>query len=177
MLDPLAQHEGAPLERHRVDARARRGHEELLNPWHGALGDQPQVAVVGRHRAPPEHLEPFLGGGVLDDRTGLRRVVPVGRQEDEADRIAAGLGQREPGRLGRGDEEAVRDLHQDAGAVAGVDLGARGAAVGQALQHGEAAVDDVVVRTPVEIGHHADATGVVLVCRVVEASGHRRPSE
>ena len=74
-------------------------------------------------------------------------------------------------------QEAVRDLHQDAGAVARVDLGARGAAVGQALQDGEAAVDDVVVGTAVEIGHHADATGVVLVCRVVEASGHRRPSE
>ena len=27
------------------------------------------------------------------------------------------------------------------------------------------------------IGNHADAAGVVLVCRVVEASGHRRPSE
>ncbi|MGA2931221.1 MAG: FAD-dependent oxidoreductase, partial [Acidimicrobiales bacterium] len=29
----------------------------------------------------------------------------------------------------------------------------------------------------VQIGHHADTAGVVLVCRVVEAGGHRRPSE
>ena len=59
----------------------------------------------------------------------------------------------------------------------GLDLGARGAAVGQALEDGEAAVDDVVVGSAVEIGHHADTAGVVLVCRVVEASGHRRPSD
>ena len=36
--------------------------------------------------------------------------------------------------------------------------------------------DDVVIGPPVQIRHHADATGVVFVCRVVEASGHRRPS-
>jgi hypothetical protein len=44
---------------------------------------------------------------VLDDRAGFRRVVPVGRQEDEADRIAAGVGQREAGPVRRGDEESA----------------------------------------------------------------------
>ena len=49
--------------------------------------------------------------------------------------------------------------------------------MGQALEHGEAAVDDAVVRPAVQVCDHADAAGVVLVCRVVEANGHRRPSE
>ena len=61
------------------------------------------------------------------------------------------------------------DLDQYAGAVARLDLGARGATVGQALEDGEAAVDDVVIGSPVQIGHHADTAGVVLVSRVVEA--------
>ena len=177
VLHPLAQHEGAPLERHGVDVGAGRRNEQLLNERHGALGDQAQVAGVGRDGAPTQHRQPLLGGRVRHDGTGFRRVVGVGGQEDDADGVTAGVGQREPGRLGGAGEEAVRDLHQDAGAVSGVDLGAGGATVGQALQDGEAAIDDVVVRTAVEIGHHADTAGVVLVCRVVEASGHRRPSE
>ena len=177
VLHPLAQNEGAPLQRHWVDTGFRRGDEQLRDEGHGALGDQPEVAVVGRHRAPSEHRQPFLGRGVLHDGSGLGRVVGVGRQESETDRVAADVGQREAGPVRRGGQEAVRDLHQDAGAVAGVDLGARGTAVGQPFQDGQAAIDDVVAGTPVEIGHHADTTGVVLVCRVVEASGHRRPSE
>ena len=136
-----------------------------------------EVAVLGRDGAPAEDGEALLLGGVLHDGPRLRRVVGVAGQEDEADGVAPGVGQREAGRLGRAGEEAVRDLHQNAGAVAGVDLGPRGAAVGQALQNGEAAVHNVVIRTAVQIGHHADTTGVVFVCRVVEASGHRRPSE
>ena len=48
--------------------------------------------------------------------------------------------------------------------------------MGQPLEHGEAPVDDVVIGPAVQVGHHADTTGVVFVCRVVEASGHRRPS-
>ena len=71
----------------------------------------------------------------------------------------------------------MRDLDQDAGAVARLDLGPGRTAVRQALEDGQAAVDDVVVGPAVQIGHHADATGVVFVCRVVEASGHRRPSD
>ena len=104
-------------------------------------------------------------------------VVGVDGQEGQADGVAPGVGQREAGRLGRAREEAVRDLHQDPGAVTRLHLGAGRAAVGQSLEDGEAVVDDVVIGPAVQIGHHADTTGVVLVCRVVEARGHRRPSE
>ena len=68
-------------------------------------------------------------------------------------------------------------LDQDPRTVAGLDLGAGRAPVRQSLEHREAAVDDVVVRPAVQVCDHSDAAGVVLVCRVVEASGHRRPSE
>ena len=77
----------------------------------------------------------------------------------------------------RRDQEAVGHLDQDSGAVARLDLGPGRAAVRQSLEHGEAASDDLVVRAPVQVCHHAHTTGVMLICRVVEASGHRRPSE
>ena len=136
-----------------------------------------QAFRLGRHPAPAQHREPLLGRRLLHDGAGLQRVILAGRQEGEPHGIAPRIGQREAGGLGRARQEAVRDLDQDAGAVAGLHLGARRAAVGQALENGEAAVHDVVVGTPVQIGHHADTAGVVFVCRVVEASGHRRPSE
>ena len=68
------------------------------------------------------------------------------------------------------------DPHRIEEAVACLDLCAGRATVGQSFEHCEAAVNDVVVGPAVQMGHHADATGVVLECRVVEASGHRRPS-
>ena len=43
------------------------------------------------------------------------------------------------------------------------DLGSRGAAVGQPLEHGQALVHDVVVGPALEVRHHADAAGVVFV--------------
>ena len=55
------------------------------------------------------------------------------------DRVAAGLGQLE---VDDRAEELVRDLDQDAGAVAGVRLGAAGAAVLEAEQRGERLAHD-----------------------------------
>ena len=66
-------------------------------------------------------------------------------------------------------QERVRDLDQDAGAVAGVGLGAGGAAVVEVAQGGEGLVDDVVARRATQGGHEGDAAGVVLVLRPVEA--------
>jgi len=104
-------------------------------------------------------------------------VVPVGGQEGQPDRVAACAGQGEASLLGRHGQEAVRDLRQDARAIARRHLRTGCAAVGQTLENGQPPVDDVVVRPAVQVRHHANATGVVLECRVVEASGHRRPSE
>ena len=160
------------------DAGPGRRHEELLDRRHGAPRRVPEAPGLDGHGAPAQHREPLLGppSAPRPCRAFRASSSSVG-QEGEADGVAAGVGQREARIEGGGGQEAVRDLHQDAGAVARVDLGPRGAAVGQALEDGQAAVHDVVVGPAVQIGHHADAAGVVLVCRVVEASGHRRPSE
>ncbi len=175
VLGALAQHEGAPLERHRVHARGGRGDEELLDARHGAERGLAEAEGLDRHDAPPDDAEPLLAGELFHHAPRLVGVVGVGGQEGEAHRVAPGLGQREARRLGRAGQEAVRHLDEDPGPVAGLDLGARRAAVGQVLEDGQRLVDDVVVGRAVQIGHHADATGVVLVSRVVEASGHRRP--
>ena len=63
----------------------------------------------------------------------------VEREEGEADAVGPG---RRQGEVDHGPEEAVGDLEEDAGAVAGVDLGPRGAAVVEVAQRVEGVGDD-----------------------------------
>src|SRR5690606_32297405 len=81
------------------------------------------------------------------------------------------VGQLEPE---LGPEEGVRDLEEDAGAVAGVLLGADGAPVVEVLQRGEAGLDDLTGRSATERGDEGHAAGVVLVRGVVQPLPRRR---
>ena len=156
-----------------VAASRRRDHEELLHGGHGAQGRLPQSFGRHRHDPPAQHREVLLDRQGLDDLLGLGGVVVLAGQEGQADGVGAGVGEGESGRLGCADQEPVRHLDQNAGAVAGGDLGARRTTVGQPLEDGQPLVDDVVVGTAVEVGHHAHAAGVVLIRGVVKADGHR----
>ncbi|CPO01337.1 Uncharacterised protein [Bordetella pertussis] len=67
--------------------------------------------------------------------------------------------------------QRVGNLDQDAGAVAHQLVGAHGAAVIQVFQDLQALLDDGVALAALDMGHEADATGVVLVVRVIQALG------
>ena len=58
--------------------------------------------------------------------------------------------------------ELVGDLDQDAGAVAHQLVGADRAAVVEVLEDLQALLDDVVRLAALDVGHEADAAGVVL---------------
>ena len=70
-------------------------------------------------------------------------------------------------------QEVVGKLDQDAGAVAGVHLGAAGAAVLQRVEHLEGALYGGVRGPAGQVGDRADAAGVVLEGWVIEAHGLR----
>ena len=125
-------------------------------------------AVDGRV-APAEHGEPLFAHDALEDAFALQAVVRLHRQEDHADAVLARRrqGETQLGALAR--EELVRDLDQDAGAVAGSRIAAAGAAVRQVDQNLDALEDDVVRLLALDIGNEADAAGIVLVARVVQA--------
>ena len=59
-------------------------------------------------------------------------------------------------------EEAVGDLDQDAGAVAGVGLGARRAAVLEVAERADAHRHDLVAGPALDVDDERDAAGVVL---------------
>ena len=65
-------------------------------------------------------------------------------------------------------EKLVRNLHQDAGAVAGQRIASAGAAMGQVVEHLEALLHDVVRALALDVDDEADAARVVLVRGIVE---------
>ena len=68
----------------------------------------------------------------------------------------------------------MRNLNENAAAVAELGIGADRAAMVEVEQDLQAHLDDLVVRLIVELRDEADAAGVVLLGRVVEALGGRQ---
>ncbi|MGC0381998.1 hypothetical protein RKD33_002215 [Streptomyces sp. SAI-129] len=136
-LGALAQREGVAVQ---GDApRGAVAHEDLAEDRHGGAGGGAQHLRGDRDLAPAEDGEALLFGDRLDARDGV--LSAVDRQEGDADGVPPGFGQLESGHLA---EERVGHLGEDARAVAGVGLGAGGAAVFQVAQHGERLVDQGV---------------------------------
>ena len=129
--------------------------------------------VVGRHIAPAKHRKPLardhLGIDVANDLPPVRIL----RHEQIADCVFARLWQLEadPGRFL--DKKLVRNLHQDAGAVAHARIGADRAAMLEVEQNGEAVVDDLVRLASLKIGDEADAAGILVERGIVKAARGR----
>ena len=87
----------------------------------------------------------------------------------DADRVVAGLGQRDAELVGFADEELVRDLHQDAGAVAGARIGADRAAMFEIAEDRDRVLDDLVRLAALDVGDEADAAGIFFVARIEQA--------
>ena len=66
-------------------------------------------------------------------------------------------------------EEAMRDLDQHAAAVAGLRVGAHGAAMIEVVENLQALLDDDVRLAVLHVGDEADAAGVLLIGRIVKA--------
>ena len=150
--------------------------EHLLEPRLDRDGRRAEQPIVGRHAAASRAAADLLRGRSLRTapRTCFARRVRV-REEHEAGAVVAGGRQRDAERRGDLAQEAVRHLHEDAGAVAGRRLAAAGAAVQQVDQDAQPLLDDGVRAAALDVDDEADAAGVVLVRRVVQAERPRGP--
>jgi hypothetical protein len=107
---------------------------------------------------------------MASNRSWQRRAIGgVARQEYHAGAVMAGFGQRDAELAALATEEGVRHLDQDAGAVAGVLLATAGAAMHEVAQHGQRLRHDLVRAAALHVHHEADAAGVVLGGRIIEA--------
>ena len=108
-----------------------------------------------------------LDGG-LEDRllpAAARRVL---REEAHRHRVVAERRQREAAHAAIGGRvELVRNLQQDAGAVAGARIAAGGAAMREVDEDLERLLDDVVRSGAIERGDEAEPARVVLEAGVV----------
>ena len=146
--------------------------------WHGSVmaisaAVDSALLSTGTSRQPSSDL-PLVGDHLGDERLHGGALIGVLRHEDVADRVLAGLGQGEAQPLRLAGEELVRDLHQHAGAVAHQRVGADGAAMLEVLEDLQPVLDDAVGLAVVQVDDEADAAGVALVQRVVEAAARSR---
>jgi len=128
-----------------------------------------EIAGIDRDLAPAEQRQAFLLQHARDGGAHLFALGGVGRHEELADAVVAGLGQVEAELAAFFLEEAMRDLHENAAAVAELGIGADGAAMVEILENAQAHRDDVVALAVLHVGDEADAAGIVLETRVVHA--------
>ncbi len=170
-LDQAPDQIQPPFERILVRDVVGRGDKHLADERLGSTGGLPRIAVVGGHVSPPDHPLTLGLNRVLDQLLELRAALVLGRQEHHPDGVAAGRRQLDSG--SHTTEERVGDLQQDARTVTGVGIRARSPAVLEVAEGLKALLDDGVGRLAPELGDQRDATGVVLVGRVVEATWPR----
>src|SRR6266436_2768054 len=141
----------------------------------GRLDGLAERGIVCRHVAPAKQRQllglDLVGDDALDDLAPRR----LPRHEQRADRIGARLRQRAAERLGPAREEGVRNLHQDAGAIAGARVGAHRAAMLEIAEDVHRVGDDLMRLLALDIGDEADAAGILLQRGIVETLGGRTP--
>ncbi len=170
-FDAFAQHERPAFQVETAQSALLVGHEQLPERRHGLARHPTQRRGVGGHLAPAEHAE-LLGSGDLGDRIdGAGCGFAVRRQKSDPGRVRAGVRELE---VDHGPVERVGHLDEDSGPVAGVHVGARGAAVLQMAERTHRLGHQVVRGTAVHVHDERDAAGVVFESRVVQTPRARR---
>ena len=153
-------------------------HEQLFDHRQGVACQRAAHAGIDRHRAPALHRHPDPVQFVFQGVAALGSGGLVVRQEHQA-RSQPRIGvQADAGVLGQRPQPGSRLPQQQAAAVAGQSVGGHAAAVGHARERGDRRVHQRPRGLVVELGDHAEATGVAFGGRVVEpvavAGGHLR---
>ncbi len=170
----LADRQDLALEGVLIGDRRVADDDGLADRRHGFDDAGAEAARVGWHVAPAEHRLAFDFHEALEmlDGDGLRLFLA--RQETHGDGIMPGRRQdlallRRPIA-----QQRVRNLNQTAGAVADQGIGADRAAMIQVEQDLQAAADDVVRLSALDVHDEADAASVVLVAGVVKSLSLRQ---
>ena len=147
----------------------RTAEEELLDIGLGAAGFAADGVAIDGRIAPAEDSEALLLGNALEDAFALQTVVLFHGQEAHGHAVGAGFGQGYAQFSAFARKEGVGNLNEDAGAVAGLRVAARGAAMGEVDEHLEALADDLVALFAPDVRDKSNAAGIVLIPRMIEA--------
>ena len=153
----------------RLFAQPGRIGEALPDRRTGRPGRLAQGGRLDRHLAPAEDAQTFAREGLVHDRLAGHPGLGLQGHEHHGRPVAAGLRQREPERAACVLEEAVRDLHENAGSVTGARVGAGGATMQQVVEHLDATLHDGVRGFAAYVTDETDPARVLLVAGIVEA--------
>ncbi len=145
----------------------RPAYENLLDIRLRAARDAADGVRIDRRVAPSENRQSFFARDALDNAFDQQPVARLDGQKDHADAILARGRQRETelGALPR--EKSVRDLNENAGAVARLGIATAGAAMRQIDEDLQALKDNVVRLFARNVDHESDPAGIVLVRGIV----------
>ena len=169
LFDGAAAHVQATLKGIAGERVVRTAQESLQDSRHAGAGRLAQVVRVDGHLAPKEQRHAGLGAALLKHATGILYALVVLREEQHGHAIVALCRQNLAALLSLFAEKVMRDLKQDAGAVAGILLESRTAAVLQVYQNGQRIVQNLVMALAVDIGKRADATCIVVEFGAIKA--------
>ena len=170
LLDGAAAHVEAPLK---VVARfdlLRARQKRLDDGGHAGPRRLAEVVRVDGDLAPKEHGHARGGAAVLKEAPRVAHALRILGEKEHRHAVVALGGEKLALLLSLFAEEVVRDLKEDARAVAGVLLQAGAAAVLEVDEHRERVVEDLVAAHAVERGQGADAAGVMLELGAVEGA-------
>ena len=169
-LDEPADDVELSFERVALGGRFTPRDEELPDDGLAGARGRPERRVVGRDVAPAEDGLPLLADDLFEAplaRLPARRFL---REEDHPDAVRARRGELESEAPTLRGQEAVRDLRQEAGAVARVLLAAGRAPVLEIQEDLQRLPDDVVRGARLQIDDESESARVVL-----ERPGRRDP--
>src|SRR5262249_54792083 len=143
--------------------------EDLLMERFGRLHRLTEARIVARHIAPAEKSHSFARDLFREDLLDLPAPRLFTRHEQHTDRILARSRQREAEFSGLLGKEPVRNLNQNAGAVAGARIGAHGASMFEVQQNSQRVRNDRVRLPSFDVGNEADATRVLVEGWIIKA--------
>src|SRR5579883_1978216 len=149
LLDTLADDVQLALQLRLRLLGVRPADEDLADLGHDLTGDVAAGREVNRHLAPAEDLQALFADHLLEQQLALIQLVAEAGatgagKEDHADAVLAGVGQAEPLLARAALQKLVRQLHEDASAIASPGIAAAGAAMGQVVEHAQPLLDDLV---------------------------------
>ena len=171
LLKHAAHHIQPPVKR---QARGHPGgllHKTLPDGRHAGARLAAQHIGGDGHFAPAKEAEALFLHNDLEHLHGLAALQLPLREKEHAHAVLPLAGQFDAKGFAGFGKIAVRDLGQDADAVAGLALGVLTGAVLKVFHNGQRVGHDLVAFAAAEIGHGADAAVVVLPRGAVQGAG------
>lgn len=165
------QDEKLALERVLVFATRAATDEKLANRRFTSLYANAKSRIIHRHISPPENGLTLFHDEIRDYSLASSAAFGAAWKEQHRHAVVANGGQGEAEITSRNPQELVGDLNQYPGAITHQSIRARSAAMGQIRQNAQALLHNRMGFCPVDIGDESDATGVMLVARIVQALG------